>query len=71
MPFDTRSLLIASIAFTRCGADDEWLSECERIRLRLDMITPEHPWRTAIDNRWLKSNWSTPYVAIKRTRQRL
>jgi len=65
------STIIAGMMFIRCGPNDEWVSVDGRLQLRLDMQVPKYPWRTAVDGKWLRGNWSTPYVAVMRTAHRL
>lgn len=47
-----------------------WCSPCG-IGLWLDLTDPRYPWRTSVKGRSLKSRWSTPWVAVVRTKGKM
>lgn len=67
-------MIIADVGFGRLNAalgPDVWMSTCGRIALVLVMTDPAHPWRIEIDGHRIRSKFSTPAVAVRRTLERM
>lgn len=65
-------ITIADIPFDRWAPGaDMWISTDKRILLQLSLDEPNRPWRVAVDGRWWRSKFSTPYVAITRVKERI
>jgi hypothetical protein len=58
--------------FARTGSD-VWESECGRLKLMLMMgtETAAYPWRVEVDGIQWRAKFSTPVVAIVRTKERI
>lgn len=65
-------MLIADVPFERWAYGvDLWISTDKRMLLQLVLDEPNRPWRVAVDGRWWRSKFSTPYVAIVRVKERI